>query len=212
MSQRTRRTPNPDQISYSDRDLENALNEFLQEQQAPEKVNLVNFTTITGFAILSITSLYLIQVLFPGLGPSIQAFDPNIQTVAIFGGALVALAAMGAFSRVKKKRLKKTLKSPRDNSELRSESHEGVFNDGLDSYGLKKRHKLFRSRSDKKIFGVCAGIASYLGINPFAVRLIWAIATLSSAGVTIPLYFFAALLLPKEPKTKHIKQSSEYYE
>ena len=32
--------------------------------------------------------------------------------------------------------------------------------------------KLYRSTSDKKICGVCGGIAKYLGIDPTIVRLI----------------------------------------
>lgn len=212
MSQRTRSTKDPDLVNYSDRDLENALNDFLNEQQTPEKVNLVNFTTMSGFAILSLTSLYIIQLIFPGLGASIDAFDPNWKTVTFLGGTLVALAALGVFSREKKKRKRTPISSRYESSGSDSDLQVDSVNDGRDAYALKKKHKLFRSRSDKKIFGVCAGIASYLGINPFAVRLIWAIATLSSAGVTIPLYILAALIIPKEPKSNKLTHRKESYE
>jgi phage shock protein C len=209
MSQRTRSSKQQDFINYSDQDLESALNDFLQEQQAPEKVNLVNFPTIAGFAILSITTLFIIQYLFPGWGPSIQAFDPNIQSLTLFGGVGVALAALGVFSRRKRKKPKESFKSSERNQQSDTSTFDQSYQSGLDNYALKQRRKLFRSRTDKQIFGVCAGIANYLGINPFAVRLLWAIVTLSSAGITIPLYIIAALVMAKEPKIKHFSESYE---
>ncbi|MGI6148448.1 MAG: PspC domain-containing protein [Firmicutes bacterium] len=39
-------------------------------------------------------------------------------------------------------------------------------------------HKRLRRSRDRKIAGVCGGIAEYLGIDPTIVRLIWLIALL----------------------------------
>ena len=36
--------------------------------------------------------------------------------------------------------------------------------------------KLYKSNTDKKICGVCGGIAEYLGIDSTEVRLIWILA------------------------------------
>ena len=44
-----------------------------------------------------------------------------------------------------------------------------------------KDKKLYKS-SNKKISGVCAGIAEYFGIDPTIVRVIYALVTLFSAG------------------------------
>ena len=38
---------------------------------------------------------------------------------------------------------------------------------------MKKR--LYRSKTDKKLCGVCAGVADYFGIDPTIVRVIWAL-------------------------------------
>ena len=57
--------------------------------------------------------------------------------------------------------------------------------------------KLYRS-NDRKIFGVCGGIAEYLGIDPIIVRVIWAVATLSGGGGAV-LYLLAALLMDNKP-------------
>ncbi len=58
--------------------------------------------------------------------------------------------------------------------------------------------KLFRSYKDRKIFGVCAGIAEYFDIDSTIVRLIWAILTLF-AFVGLIAYIIAALVIPNEP-------------
>ena len=59
--------------------------------------------------------------------------------------------------------------------------------------------KLYKSNSDKKLDGVCAGIAKFFGIDPILVRLIWAIASLVMGG-GILLYIVCALILPRDPE------------
>ena len=57
--------------------------------------------------------------------------------------------------------------------------------------------KLYRSKTDKKLAGVCGGIAKYFGIDPTIVRLIWALATVFAAGLVV--YLVCALVIPEEP-------------
>lgn len=54
--------------------------------------------------------------------------------------------------------------------------------------------KLRKSQTDKKIFGVCGGIAEYFGIDPIWIRLGWAILVLVY-GTGILLYFVFALIM-----------------
>ncbi len=56
--------------------------------------------------------------------------------------------------------------------------------------------KLCKSSTDRKICGVCGGIAEYLGIDSTVVRLIFVIFGLVSVGVLF--YIIAALLMPQE--------------
>ncbi len=58
--------------------------------------------------------------------------------------------------------------------------------------------KLYRSRTDKKIAGVCGGIAKYLNIDSTVVRLIWAVAIIC-AGAGLLAYLICALIMPEEP-------------
>ena len=67
------------------------------------------------------------------------------------------------------------------------------------------KKELKRSATDCKIFGVCGGIAQYLGIDSNVVRLVW-IAISLFAGSGVFLYIIAAFLLPKdEPSEADLK-------
>ena len=58
--------------------------------------------------------------------------------------------------------------------------------------------KLYKSTTDRKLCGVCAGIANYLNIDPTVVRLLWAlISFVGGAGVVA--YVVCALVIPDEP-------------
>lgn len=49
-------------------------------------------------------------------------------------------------------------------------------------------------KANGKIFGVCAGIADYFGINPLAVRIGFAVGTLIGFGSLILVYLAIALI------------------
>ncbi|MCR5206433.1 MAG: PspC domain-containing protein [Lachnospiraceae bacterium] len=57
--------------------------------------------------------------------------------------------------------------------------------------------KLMKSTRDRKICGVCGGIAEYLHIDSTLVRIIWAIAV-CCFGSGLLLYFIAALIMPQD--------------
>lgn len=58
--------------------------------------------------------------------------------------------------------------------------------------------KLYKDQNNKKICGVCAGIAKYFGWDPTLVRLIWVVVTLF-AGAGLLAYIIAALIMQDEP-------------
>ena len=66
--------------------------------------------------------------------------------------------------------------------------------------------RLYRSRNDKILGGVCAGIAEYLEIDPVVVRLLWVILTLLSMGLGIVAYIIAWIIIPEEAKVISSKQ------
>lgn len=55
--------------------------------------------------------------------------------------------------------------------------------------------RLYKSETDRKLCGVCGGIAEYLNIDSTVVRLIMVVAGLLHIGVAF--YILAALLIPQ---------------
>ncbi|MCS3860409.1 phage shock protein C [Salinibacter ruber] len=59
--------------------------------------------------------------------------------------------------------------------------------------------QLTRSRTDKKLFGVCGGIAEYLSLDPTLVRIAFVVGVIGSGGPFVLGYFALAFIMPKEP-------------
>lgn len=58
--------------------------------------------------------------------------------------------------------------------------------------------KLYRSKTNRMLVGVCGGVAEYFNIDPTVVRVIWAVASISPfAGVIA--YVVCAFVIPEKP-------------
>ncbi len=58
--------------------------------------------------------------------------------------------------------------------------------------------KLYRSRTDRKIWGVCGGLAKYFDIDPTIVRVV-AVASILCGTLGIWIYIIMAIIVPVEP-------------
>ncbi len=58
--------------------------------------------------------------------------------------------------------------------------------------------RLYRSRDERIIWGVCGGIARYFDVDPTIIRLI-AVLTLFFAFTGILIYIILAIIMPLEP-------------
>ena len=59
--------------------------------------------------------------------------------------------------------------------------------------------KLMKSQDNKKISGVCAGLAKYFGMEPTVMRLIFALCMLF-IGFGLTIYIVCLALMPAEPE------------
>jgi len=64
--------------------------------------------------------------------------------------------------------------------------------------------KLYRSSTDKKIAGVCAGIAEYFNIDPTIIRIIFVILLLPGGLPGVVPYVLLWILVPVAPNPKII--------
>jgi phage shock protein C len=62
-----------------------------------------------------------------------------------------------------------------------------------------KTKKLYRSRDDKMIAGVCGGIAEYLEIDPVIVRLVALVLLLPGGLPGLLPYIILWIVVPKKP-------------
>lgn len=66
-----------------------------------------------------------------------------------------------------------------------------------------KIKRLYRSDLDKKICGVCGGIAEYFEVDSSLIRIAWIVATFLTGIIPgIVAYFVAAIVVPRQDNTK----------
>lgn len=59
--------------------------------------------------------------------------------------------------------------------------------------------RIYRSKKDRMIAGVCGGIAEYFKIDPTIVRLLWVLVTIFTGLILgIIAYILAAIIIPEK--------------
>jgi phage shock protein C len=59
--------------------------------------------------------------------------------------------------------------------------------------------KLYRSLTEKKLLGVCGGLADYMQLDPVIVRLVFVMAALASFGIVVVAYIVLGIVVPQKP-------------
>ena len=65
---------------------------------------------------------------------------------------------------------------------------------------MAETKRLYRSRTDRVIAGVCGGLADYFGVDPILVRVVWVV-TVLSFGAGLLAYILLWLFVPQESVT-----------
>ena len=58
--------------------------------------------------------------------------------------------------------------------------------------------RVYRSKNDRMMGGVCAGLGEHLDIDPTVIRLVRAVITVISIGTGVLVYILAWILIPEE--------------
>lgn len=58
--------------------------------------------------------------------------------------------------------------------------------------------RLYRSKKERMLGGVCAGLGEHLDIDPTVIRLVWVAVTLLSLGTGLIVYLIAWIVIPDE--------------
>lgn len=59
--------------------------------------------------------------------------------------------------------------------------------------------RLYRSRDDRMLAGVAAGVAETLDADPSIVRIVWALLAILTGGIGILVYIVMAIVVPEAP-------------
>ncbi|MCH9621413.1 MAG: hypothetical protein S4CHLAM20_08330 [Chlamydiia bacterium] len=60
--------------------------------------------------------------------------------------------------------------------------------------------RIYRERFDKKIGGVCGGLAQYFQVDASIIRILWVLLTMLSGGIFVLVYLLCWAILPLGPK------------
>lgn len=68
--------------------------------------------------------------------------------------------------------------------------------------------KLYRSRKERMVAGVCGGLGEYFGIDPTLVRVMFVLAALFG-GPGILAYLILVVIVPEEPRGQPTERANE---
>ncbi|MEP0548260.1 MAG: PspC domain-containing protein [Rhodothermales bacterium] len=181
------------------------IEEFLYSKEAEDqKPGFWNLPTAAGLSTIGVGSAYLLQE----LGLFSSGFDFSALVGPWLIGVLIILIGFGVLSwspnrkkRKQKQRAQAARRRARSESSRtaagasRREQRKERKTERRERFA-ERRQKFTKSRTNKKIFGVCGGIGQAFGIDPTLVRIAFVIALIAAGGTAIPIYLLLAWLMP----------------
>jgi len=222
MKQRTKQQHSDSLLDFEAHELQATMHEFLEDEKK-SNTNIWNFSTIAGIAMFFVGMIFIIQTIGLSIGPDVSGL---IEMLPLIGGVIVTMVGFGYFVGGKKKSKKKKSSKSYDfdydfgqsqnqdteedftlnndlGSESRSKNRKKSSSSGsrsqFDSYAFKQTKKLYKSRTNKKIAGVCGGLGKYFGISAGVIRALFIITLFAGGGTSLLIYIALAIALDKEP-------------
>ncbi|MFW6347317.1 MAG: PspC domain-containing protein [Cyclonatronaceae bacterium] len=204
------------EFNITHEDLERAFDDFVQQDASrpgPQKDKTgVKVASVIAGGVGVVMLVMMLQLLGLDIGPEISF------TQHLAGPLVVLLSGLLLWSRKRSKQQREAQKE-REQEDLMpdfkvrrpgrsasSNARKSSFSartkqadDTYDAYAFQKKKRLFRTRKDRKILGVCGGIADYFGFDPTIVRIVFALSTFFY-GTTLFVYLVLGIALPKMPE------------
>lgn len=182
------------QVGETTLDLEDISEEDLEtlyfEDNAEEESSFLNLQTMSGLSLILAGVIYLLSEIGVWADPTLLGLGAALPWLA---GALVILAGFGVLSwrssndKDSGKRKKKAVDAETGEPKIVEEPKKA------------EKNRLERSRTNKKLMGVCGGLAEYLNLDATLVRIAFVIGTIATSGPPfIIAYFGLAFAMPKE--------------
>lgn len=187
-----------DDISSVDLDRlsQDELESILFEPDAEDSNSLLNLPNLAGLSLIAVGIAYLFQQLDFLQGVDLTMLANMLPFIA---GVLIILVGFGVLS-WRPDRAKDDARGANTAADVSPEAEASLreaLKDHLRDRRQTKRSRLTKSRHNKKISGVCGGLAEYFNIDPTLVRIVFVAGTIFSSGTFILLYIALALILDK---------------
>lgn len=178
---------------------------FLEEREGEKEKSFWNLPTVAGLSIISVGIAYLLQQMGIALPFDFAALVGALPWMA---GVLIILLGFGVLSWTPRRKRKKEKDRIKERIKEREKSPVAatVQPDTKEQRPGAKR-RLVKSRTNKKLAGVCGGLGEYFGIDPTLIRIGFVIATVFGGGFpAIPLYIVLAIIMSNADKKQQAEQ------
>ena len=183
----------------TDEDIEDFLS---QQEEVDQKSGMLNLPTIAGLATIGVGALYLLE----RLGVFASGFDMGAILGPWLIGVLIILVGFGVLSwnprrsrraAARKAAAKRRTARQRERPAAAPAAERRTRQESTTSRSHSGRKQFAKSRTNRKLAGVCGGIGEYFGIDPTIVRIAFVIALIAGQGMALPIYLILAFVMPK---------------
>lgn len=186
--------PTAFEVGETTLDLDDISDEELEDlyfEDDTEESSLLTLPTVTGLTLILAGIIYLLSELGVWTGLAFSGFGVLPWLV----GVGVILLGFGLLT------WQPSRSTDEDESTTKKKAVEADTGKTKVVEEPKKSDKkrLTRSRTNKKLMGVCGGIAEYLNLDPTLVRIAFVVGIIGSGASFVLAYLGLAFVMPKEP-------------
>ncbi len=186
--------PSPFEVGETTLDLDDISEEELDAlyfEDDTEESSLFNLPTVTGLTLILAGTIYLLSEIGAWTG---LAFSSLILPWLV--GIGVILLGFGLLTWRSSDETDDESSSTKTKKAVEAETGQTKV---VEEPKKSDKKKLTRSRTNKKLLGVCGGIAEYLNLDPTLVRIAFVVGVIGSGGPFVLGYLALAFIMPKEP-------------
>lgn len=186
----SRPQPSAFEVGQTTLDLDDVSDEELEalyfEDDEPEGTSVLNLPTLTGLMLIVAGIVYLLSEIGVWSGTALGVLGGVLPWLA---GVVVILAGFALL----------TWRSSGGSDTDRTKAIDADTGEMkvVEEPDTSRKKRLTRSRTDKKLLGVCGGIAEYLGLDPTLVRIAFVVGVIGSGGPFLLAYIGLAFAMPK---------------
>lgn len=191
-SEHTGEQPTPFEVGETTLDLNDVSEEELEalyfdDDEAGES-SMVNLPTLTGLSLIVAGIVYLLSELGVWAEPALGGLGAALPWLV---GVLVILLGFGVLNW-------RPSSSDADSDQKKAVDAETGETKVVEEPISTSEKRLTRSRTDKKLMGVCGGLANYLNLDSTLIRIAFVIGVIASGGPFFLAYLGLAFAMPKE--------------